>query len=516
MGKRTKAAIWTMIISIINSLCIVALNLVYNNYVIHVYGSNVNGLISTLMQFVSLFSVIESGFTTASIVAVYAPIVNKDREMLNDILYTTQKTYLKIGSTITIAVLIAGSVYLLFIDSPLTYHETFLLLILTVMTTAFSLCFLSRNTVLLQGDNKEYVLILASLIAKLVTWIISIVFILLNVNVILVYSINVLNVFLNVLFVALFVRKKYPFVNYKGDYKKEYIKGTGDVLFQRVANTVFTSTDLILISVCINLAYASVYNLYFQVFRSVLTLLTSFAQSPVNSFGQLYGEGDIGKKFHHYFNIYQHLILLTSSIILTVTGVMIIPFVKVYSRSFSDFDYVYPSLALLFFSQIFAQIINRPYGTILNVSGNFKMQNMQCGSAALVNMIISVAFIKLLGIDSIILGSFVGTLIILFMNMYQAYKKVLCISPRKPIFNIIINYCVAMLIIVISLKIDYECRDYVRLIWMTASCSVAICAGLISINYLVDQKSTRDVFVFSKGLFLKRINSDYRWSQDEH
>ena len=74
-GKKITASVNTMFISIINSIIIMLLNLIYNKAVITVYGSSVNGLISTLAQFVSLFTIIEGGFTTASIVATYELLV---------------------------------------------------------------------------------------------------------------------------------------------------------------------------------------------------------------------------------------------------------------------------------------------------------------------------------------------------------------------------------------------------------------------------------------------------------
>ncbi len=370
------------------------------------------------------------------------------------------------------------------------------------MTTASSLCFLSKYTVLLQGDNKEYIQVFFSLVARITTWALSIYFICIHASILVVYATNVLNVFVNLIMVALYERRHYPFVKYKGIYNREYIKGTGDVLFQKIANTIFTSTDLILISVFMNLSFASVYNLYFQVFKSVLTLLVAIVQAPFNSFGKLYNEENNHEKFCEIFSTYQHLIIILSSIVLTITGTLIIPFIKIYARNFVDFNYIYPSMVLLFFSQIFSQIINRPFGTVLNVSGNFKMQNVQCGLAAIINILVSVSFIDYIGINSIILCSFVGTLIILFMNIYQAYKHVLYSSPREVVKNIVVNYLMSLIMIVTSLKLEIECTNFFHFLLCCIIDGIIVSLTLVITNMIFANGATTNLFMFIKNIWL--------------
>ena len=84
---KIKATIFTMIAALANSVLVTVFNLIYSNYLLQIYGSEINGLISTLSQFVSLFLIVEGGFMTAAVVATYKPIVDKDYNKLNNILY---------------------------------------------------------------------------------------------------------------------------------------------------------------------------------------------------------------------------------------------------------------------------------------------------------------------------------------------------------------------------------------------------------------------------------------------
>lgn len=506
MKSKQKASVLTLISSIINSLLAVVFGLIYNNYVIIIYGSNANGLISALAQFVAFFSIIEGGFTTAAVVAVYNPLVKNDYKKLNDILYTSKLKFIRIGVVITISVLSCGMVYIRFVDSPFSAIKTCSLLIISVLTTSISLCFEAKYSILLQGSNKAYIQTMIATFCRTITWIISMGLIIYDFDIVLVYSINILNVALNVLILRKYEHKNYPYVKYRGEFHSDYIIGTSDVMLQKIANTIFTSTDLVLISIFIDLASASVYNLYFQVYRAVFGVLSAIAQAPFNSFGHVFNGENGRERIAELFYTYQHIILMCSTIMLTITCIIIIPFIKIYTSSITDYEYVYPSLAVLFFSQIYSQIINRPYGLILNVTGNFKMQNTQCIVAAIVNIVVSLAFIRIWGINSIVLGSFIATLIIVVMNIHQAYKNVLNQHSFKAIKNIILNYVIAILVISLSFRMNVNCSNYIELIIYTVVSSLTIVIMILFVNLLIDFKETAGVLVFVRKMIWRNGN----------
>lgn len=503
---KTKATILTMVAALANSVVVTVFNLIYSNYLLQIYGSEINGLISTLSQFVSLFLIIEGGFMTAAVVATYKPIVDKDYVRLNNILYTCKRIYLKIGMLITVCSLVGGAVYIHFIESPFPYWKTFSLLLISAVTTSGSIGILSKYNVVLQGENKEYVLTIFSLVSKTVTWALSMILILSNASIIIVYAMNILNVVINIVLACGYEKKNYPFVDYDaGKYETGIISGTKDVMYQKIAGTVFTSTDLIVTSVFISLSAASVYNLYFQVFKSIFTLLASVVQAPFNSFGQLVNSGDSGDEINNYFEIYQHFVLLVSTVLMVITAQLIIPFIEIYTINITDYSYTYPILAVLFYSQMFAQINNRPYGTILNVTGNFKMQNRQCAIAAVVNLIVSIAFIRWIGIHSIVLGSFVGTMIIFVMNMYQMHKNVLKGDWKRETFNISCNYLLGVICVFSFYRMNIVTANYVQ--WVVVACVTTVVMGLIFLigNYIIDFKRTKKVVKYICESILKTL-----------
>lgn len=438
------------ITSIVNNLLLTIFALVYNRLIILNYGSPTAGLISTMTQFTSMFTIIEGGFSFSVIVASYKPMINGDFPELNHILYTAKKYFYRITALYTFVVLICGVIYFSLLDSPLAFIHTLILLILTTSATALNIGGLSVYSVVLSGDNKQYVMTIISAVCKIVTWSVSLVLIFYRVNILLVYSMNVLTVVLDVFTLKYYVKKKYPLINFKGEYSINKIKGIKDMIFQKIASTIFTSTDLVLVSLGLSLSKASVYYIYNQIFSGIFQYLSSLSSAPTNSFGQLLSSGELDSAKER-FQIYKKTVLLLSTIFFTVTTVMITPFLIIYTRNIEDENYIVSGLAILFFTYNFYKINNMPYGMIINVSGQFKKQNVQTGIAAVANIVLSIIFMQYIGLNGIILGSAVGTIIIISANIFRA-KEIIKFNIFKDIVLLLSNYTIGLIISWLSAK----------------------------------------------------------------
>lgn len=51
------------------------------------YGSEINGLVSSVTQFVSYFTLVQAGLSGASIYALYKPLADKDEKKISAIRY---------------------------------------------------------------------------------------------------------------------------------------------------------------------------------------------------------------------------------------------------------------------------------------------------------------------------------------------------------------------------------------------------------------------------------------------
>lgn len=488
------------ITSIISNILFTIYALIYNKIVIVHYGSSVSGLISTLTQFVTLFTVLEGGFSTAVVVASYKPILNKDYTELNSILFTAKKYLYKIAFIYVSIVSACGLIYLLFLDSPLGFFYSTMLLLVTTLSTSLSIGGATKYTVVLSGSNRQYITILIAIICRTITWTVSIFLIIHDVNVVLIYSMNVVNSLLNILLLMIYEKKYYPDITFKGNFDLKKIPGIKDMIFQKIASTLFTSTDLILVSVGLNLSQASVYYIYNQIFQGVYQYLSSMGNAPMDSFGQLIKSGE-KEKAKELFLIYKKTINILSAVFFTGAATMIIPFMRVYTKNVQDENYISSSLAILFFSYYYCKQNNLPYGLIINASGEFKKQNTQTVVASIANIVCSILFMLYIGLNGIVLGSVIGTIIILFVNIYKS-KDILSYNIIKDIIFVILNYLVGLLIVFLyNLFFDFRVDNY--MIWGLAAllCMIIISCIIIPLNYLMD----KDILVKCVHYYFSKI-----------
>lgn len=488
---------YTAIINTINSAISVILGLIFSKLLLLNYGSEMNGFISSITQFVSFFTILEGGFTTAAIVSIYQPLLNKKYDEVNDILYTAKVKYLRIGTIISILVLLLGSIYLLFIEIQLPYLHSFILIIICLLQTFLSISIESKYNILFSGDNKEYIITFLKLIARLIGWIISIVFIILKFNIILVYSTYLITSILNIVLIRKKEQKDYTFVKYNGKNVPEKIKGTNDLMLQKIANTVFNSTDIILISIIINFAMASVYSVYNLIYRSITQITRSFVASPFNSLGQLLNSSDKNhKKIIEISTIYDQFCVTVVTIILTITAICTIPFIKLYIDGVVDINYIDSYLVLLFFSNSFFQLNNQSSSSIINAAGNFKYQNKICVLSAIINIVLSIILAKYIGIYGILLGSLVSYVIIMIYNVIICSKKILNIGSTKKIIIIILNYIFSLLIILNFIKFYTVSNNYFMLILQAGLISLLIICIVCLFNFIINYKDFKSLLKY--------------------
>lgn len=504
MQSKLRATFLTMIISFANSILMILFNMVYMNFMIKTYGSDVNGLISTITQFISLFSIFEGGMTIAAVVATFEPIAGKQFNVLNNILATAKRLLNIIGIVIIILTIPLGYIYIHSVNSPYSIIQTFILMIISLFTTVTTISGLSKYTIILQGHNKEYVSILFALISKTITWAISIIMILKNYNISLVYGMNLLNIVLNIGFMKLYTVHTYPEITFKGRFDAKLIKGTGAVFFQKIANTVFTSTDLVLVSVFISLSSASVYNLYILIFKSISTLLSSIVQAPFNSFGQIVAVKD-ENKLRYSFDIFMIFTVISASVMMAVTACVIIPFIKIYTQRITDYNYIYPILVILFTIQYYIQIINKPFGILLNASGLFRMQNFQCGFGAVINLFVSYFFIRYIGIYSIVIGSILALLLIMLTNIYQVSKYIIKLKVLNVISLVLYNLILVLVIYSAMLKLNLVCNNYFIWAGMSFIVLLIVTVMIISANMIFNRKLILEMVIYIKTAIRSQI-----------
>ena len=94
---RTKKAIINILSTITLQLVTIICGFIVPRLIIDKFGSNVNGLINSITQFLAYITLLESGFGPVVKSVLYKPIAKKDKTTIQEILKTSEKFFRKIA-----------------------------------------------------------------------------------------------------------------------------------------------------------------------------------------------------------------------------------------------------------------------------------------------------------------------------------------------------------------------------------------------------------------------------------
>jgi len=186
------------------------------------------------------------------------------------------------------------------------------------------------------------------------------------------------------LFIIAYTRKKNRFIDLTELQRPELIKGTNDVMAQRITSVIYDSAPMIFLSVSSSggTVMASVYAVYNNVFIILKSLLRSVIDAPRLSFGQMLTQRkreDVWPAFAQY----EFLIFTAIFVLLTTTCALILPFVGLYTADVNDANYYDKGIAIMMVIVAVLELMHIPSNHLINMAGEFRIsrniQIVSCG-----------------------------------------------------------------------------------------------------------------------------------------
>ena len=411
-------------------------------YILLLYGSEINGVATTVSQIVNYASLLEAGLGLASIQALYRPIATKNQEEINGICAATKNYYLKLTGWFS-AVIAVSAVAYAFLAKGTTDRMTIGLIVLAIsLSSIIEYAFHAKYNVLLVADQKLYVISYSKAIGLIAQAAVKIILIRLHANIVLVYALGSLALVARIPFLALYVRKKYPDVRFNGKMNLVALKQRSALLIHQIAGLVVNNSGAIIVSVTSGdgLKLASVYAVYRLVFKNMHALVTgAFSNGSVATFGQMLA-ADRLEDARASFRRFETLFSIVIGILYGAIASLILPFVGLYTKGVTDIEYILPRLALLMTVSEVLNCTRIPCGMLINAAGHFHQTKYRAAAEALINFVVTLLLIKRYDIYAIAIAGVVSyvyrvTDIILYSN-----KRILLDSPLRSLASIVISW----------------------------------------------------------------------------
>lgn len=455
-----KKVIKNISMGLFSQVIILLLGFIVPRIILTHYGSDTNGLMNTITQIFTYMALLEAGISQASKNALYKHIINDDKNEISIIMSSSRRYYRKI-SYIYLASVICLSVIVPFIlQTNIDYWTIFFFVLFEGLTSVVAFYFINTWTCLLQADGKSYITNAITLLNKILCYGIRIILALLEINIAFIQVGYFIVSLIQLLIYYLYMRRDYRWVDYTAAPKDYKLLNRNSYIISEVAWTIFSSTDLIILSVFVSTSLASVYSTYNMVFVALNGVLTSVYQSLNYNLGQVFHSNtEHYKKLHDLFN---SVFIGATTVCMCTAYCLIIPFIKLYTNGVNDINYIYTSLPILFCLVQLLTWSRMTDGTLINIAGYVKRANKIYIIEATLNVILSLILVQYFDILGVLLGTVLALPIRLVYSIYETNIKILHRKIWKPITIILINFAIFCIAVIFNHYIQFDITSYLQ------------------------------------------------------
>ena len=153
-----------------------------------------------------------------------------------------------------------------------------------------------------------------------------------------------------------------------------------------------------------------------MVITNMRNVIISFTSGMEAVFGDMLAKHETGK-LKTTFEVYDTGISFVSGLLFSVTTVMILPFVKIYTDGVDDVNYLQPTFAVLLSLAIYYYSVRTPYHYMVIAANHFKQTRSAAYGEALINVVLSVILVLKFGLIGVAVGTLAADL---FRYIYYA------------------------------------------------------------------------------------------------
>ena len=495
-SKKVLANIFTSLsLQLVSVMC----GLIVPRLIIRTYGSGINGLISSILQFLSYIILLESGVGGVVRAALYKPLADNNINKISGIMKATQKffrviAFFFIGYAILLSLIFPGLT-----RNEFNYINTVLLILIISLSTFVQYYFGITNQIILQADQRNYITSVFQIITTIMNTLLVVILVRLRLSIHMVQLGYAIVYIIKPILLNRYVKRKYQ-IDPKSPADNEAIRQRWDGFGHHIAFFLHSNTDIVVLTLFTNMKEVSVYSVYLMVISGMEKLASTFSTGIEAAFGNMLANGE-SDAIKRNFLIYEFVSSVLVTVLFTSTALLILPFISIYTKGITDVSYIRPLFAYVFTAAEAFYCIKYPYHSLILAAGHYKQTRNGAFEEAIINIIISIILVQFLGLAGVAFGT-------LCAMIYRTVQYALYLSKHiiQRDFSIFIKR-MAVNLIAVSLTVFTVSLIPVQTIqyysaWVSYGFEVSLAACLIVFitNALFYRNTLKDIIRLVKRL----------------
>lgn len=475
-------------------------------FILVAYGSQINGLVSSITQFLSSLAIVEAGLGTAAQISLYKPLAEADYKKVSGLVSAARKAYQQVGYLFTALSAVLAFLYPVFAGiENMSYGVVVALVFVLSLHHTLNYFVISKYQVLFQADQRAYVICLAQIVSRVINTICIIVMATLRAHILLLRIVVTGSIIIHAVIIWLYAKKHYGFIDYHAKPDKSALNQRWDALYFAILGSVQKSAPGMILTAVASLISVSIYSIYNMVFAALMSVLGIFTSGINASFGNMLRSKDCGRVktvYAEFENAYYVLI----TIVYTTAMILITSFIKLYTQGITDANYLLPGLGFLFAFNGFMYNIKTPQGMMVQAAGLFKQvrwRNTTQAAILLFGGLLLGCFWDLYGV---ILASILANLYRVIDLVFFIPKHVTSDKPWGSIRRIFVMLACNVLLYVLGSTVLARVTIDSYLEWFIAAVIVTLCVAVsvILVDFLVERKNFMSICKRVLGLLRRK------------
>jgi len=413
------------------------------------FGSGYNGVIASINQFISYISLLAAGVAGATRAALYKPLAERDTIRISGIIRATEFFFRKVALMFLGILMGIAVLYPLLISGDFDWVFVFSLTLILGIGTFFQYFFGATYQTLLIADQRAYISTLARTGAVMINVSFSIFLVLSGFEIRIVMLASSIVFAIYPFLLNLYIHKRYK-LDSSVPPDNSAINQRWDAFVHQLAYFVHVNAGIVIVTVFLGIKEASVYVVYIFIIRAIKMIIVTVAGVGIEApFGDMLAKNE-HKALQAGFKINEFLVVLTSTLMLTCSALLIVPFVAIYTTGVYDANYYQPLFAIIACAAEFVFIARIPPQSLVNAAGHYRQTRNGAIAEVAINIVLSLIFVQLFGLAGVAFASFCAILFrtvqISFYASNHIVKRNLMVFVWKMLLSILTAGVVIVLV----------------------------------------------------------------------
>lgn len=470
---------------------------------IRTYGSAQYGLVDSITGFLAYITLLESGVGAISRAALYKPLSQKNNDEISGVVRSTEKFYRKLALTFLGYAVILSFVYPLFINQTFDLAFSGSLVLILAISSFVQYYFGTAYAVLLQADQLMYVSSFINMAATILNALLTVVMIQAGFSIHIV-KLGTMGLFaLRPICLNFYVKRRYH-LNLSAPEKKIPTKQMSAGMVHNMAWFLHSNTDVAVLTIFSSLTSVAIYSVYQMPAKALKNITTSIMSGMEAGFGNLLVEEEadqVRKRFDLYLLVNNSLVVILFSTALA----MIMPFIYIYTRHFTDANYIRPAIGFMVLAAEMLYCLRHPYHDVVTAAGHFRQTQSSAIIEAALNIVLSIVLAVTVGIPGV---AFATVVAMAYRICYLAWYL-----SRNLIHYPIVRTVKKMLVVLLQTVLILLVNQYISrmnipnyLFWFVYAILCLASAVVITavIDFIVFRKDTQAAFYTMRRIVMRK------------